>query len=83
MGPGNYRSADYLRAGLPLAVFVGVGLGVMLLGRRLLDYPAGQAGLLILLIEAAALLSIGLTLGALFFGGRPALENDTPPEADP
>ena len=74
-----------LRAGLwtGLAVFVAVGLGVMSRGGRFLEYPEGHAGNLILLIETAALLSIGLTLGALFFGGRPARECDSPPAADP
>lgn len=74
-----------LRTGLwaGLAVFVAVGLGVMFRGGRFLEYPEGHAGNLILLIETAALLSIGLTLGALFFGGRPARECDSPPAADP
>ncbi len=36
-----------------------------------LEYPVERAKLLILLIETAALISIGLTLGCLFYGGRP------------
>jgi hypothetical protein len=48
-----------------------VGLGVMLTGRSFLEYPEPLAGTLILVVETAALVSIGLTLGALFFGGRP------------
>jgi multisubunit Na+/H+ antiporter MnhB subunit len=74
-----------LRAGLwvGLAVFVAVGLGVMCGGGRFLEYPRSHAGDLILVIETAALLSIGLTLGALFFGGRPARDCDSPPAAEP
>jgi multisubunit Na+/H+ antiporter MnhB subunit len=74
-----------LRAGLwtGLAVFVGVGLGSMLRGGRFLEYPDGHAGNLILIVEIAALVSIGLTLGALFFGGRPAPESDPSPTTDP
>ena len=37
----------------------------------LLQYPNKWAGGLILLIEAAATLSIGITLTALFLGTRP------------
>ena len=54
-----------------LGVFVVVGVVLMLLGGRLLEYPPSFAGALILLIEAAATLSIGTTLAALFLGGRP------------
>jgi multisubunit Na+/H+ antiporter MnhB subunit len=68
-----------LRTGLwvGLAVFVAVGLAVMLPGGRFLEYPAGRAGVLILLIEAATMISIGLTLGCLFYGGRPVSEIDS------
>ncbi|VAW72408.1 Na(+) H(+) antiporter subunit B [hydrothermal vent metagenome] len=54
-----------------LGMFVVVGMVLILLGRRLLEYPPPFAGTLILLIEAAAALSIGVTLAALFLGGRP------------
>jgi multisubunit Na+/H+ antiporter MnhB subunit len=69
-----------LRTGLwaGLAVFIATGLGVMLAGGRFLEYPEAHAGDLILLVEAAALVSIGLTLGALFFGGRPDEGEGTP-----
>ncbi len=70
--------------GLPLRIALTVGLGVfmavavlpVLLGGRLLEYPPSLAGTLILLIEAAATLSIGATLAALFMGGRPERRND-------
>ncbi len=62
-----------LRVGLwlGLAVFIFVGLATMVADRSFLEYPVEQAKWLILLIEAAALFSIGLTLGCLFYGGRP------------
>jgi multisubunit Na+/H+ antiporter MnhB subunit len=68
-----------LRVGLwaGLAVFIGVGLAAMLPHGRLLEYPHGQAGAWILVIEAAALVSIGLTLGCLFCGGRPVSREDS------
>ena len=74
----------WLRVGLTLGlvVFVGVGGGVMLLKGRLLEYPRASAGNWILIIEAAALVSIGLTLGGLFLGGRPAVEDDAPPTSE-
>jgi multisubunit Na+/H+ antiporter MnhB subunit len=58
-------------AALGVAVFLAVALIVMGEG-RLLEYPRGQAGLLILLIEAASTVSIGLTLAYLFRGDEPA-----------
>ncbi len=66
-------------SGLPLRItlvmglgaFVAVGLVLILVGRRLLEYPPPFAAALMLLIEAAATLSIGITLAALFLGGRP------------
>jgi len=54
-----------------LGMFVAVGIVLILVGRRLLEYLPPFAGALILLIEAAATLSIGITLAALFLGGRP------------
>jgi len=62
-----------LRIGLvlgPLA-FVGTALCCLFFTGDLLAYPGGTAGWLILFIEAACALSIGLTLALLFGGGRP------------
>lgn len=82
------RLGGYAAAGLPgpvarpwllvagVAAFLAVGLGTTLSGAAFLQYPAGWSGGLILLIEAAATLSIGVTLGLAFFGGRP--EPDCP-----
>lgn len=54
-----------------LAVFVAVGFGVMGSGRRFLEYPVELAGVLMLLIETAATVSIAMILTGLFMGGRP------------
>lgn len=56
---------------LGTAVFLLVAGSVTLWGRALLEYPRAQAGILILLIEAACTLSIGSILALLFIGGRP------------
>jgi multisubunit Na+/H+ antiporter MnhB subunit len=55
---------------LGLAVFLLVGTGVMLLRRNFLEYPPEAAKTLILWIEAAGAISIGVILAALFVGGR-------------
>jgi multisubunit Na+/H+ antiporter MnhB subunit len=55
-----------------LAIFLAVAAVVTGPDRRLLEYPPDSAAVLILLIEAAAAVSIGVTLAALFLGGRPA-----------
>ncbi len=70
---------DIRFSGLPLRIALVAGLGVFVvvamvsipMGGYLLAYPPSFAGALILLIEAAATLSIGVTLAALFLGGRP------------
>jgi multisubunit Na+/H+ antiporter MnhB subunit len=53
-----------------LGMFIAVGLASIPVGGRWLEYPAALAGSLILIIEAAATLSIGVTLAALFLGGQ-------------
>ena len=69
----------WLRLGLVLglSVFIAVAAGVMAGGGQLLEYPRAHAGLLILLIESAALISIALTLAALFVGGRALSDEDS------
>lgn len=72
-----------IRSGLvagPL-VFLLVAAGCLLQGRNLLQYPPQWAGSLLLLIETVCAVSIGLTLAALFAGGRP--EKELPPEMIP
>lgn len=53
------------------AAFVAMALVTLLSEGQLLTYPVGHAGVLIFILEAAATLSIGVTLAALFVGGRP------------
>ena len=66
--------AGLLRAGLVLGVlvFATVCAITLRLTGGLLQYPPGSGGTWIMVIESAALLSIGLTLGLLYLGGRPA-----------
>ena len=54
-----------------LALFLVAGALPLAGGGQLLEYPGGQAGAWILLIEAASALSIGAILGLLFMGGGP------------
>lgn len=61
-----------LLAALGTLVFVLMGLGVMLSGLGFLTYPKAIAKWLILTIETAACLSIGLILAAAFLGGHPS-----------
>ncbi len=70
--------AFILRIGLVLGplVFAGTALYCLFFTGDLLAYPGGMAGWLILLIETACAISIGLTLALLFGGGRP--EDDVP-----
>ena len=53
------------------SVFLCIAFVVMLAENNFMQYPSDWAGSLILCIEAAAALSIGATLAALFLGGRP------------
>ncbi len=65
-----------LRAGLVLGVlvFATVCAITLRLSGGLLQYPPGSGGTWIMVIESAALISIGLTLGLLYLGGRPEEE---------
>ena len=54
-----------------VGVFLLVGLALLLTGRPFLGYPPALAGLLILVIETAAMLAIAATLVLAFAGGRP------------
>ena len=51
--------------------FVAMALIPLIIEGQLLKYPPAQAGLLMLVLEAMATLSIGATLAALFLGGVP------------
>lgn len=59
---------------LGVTTFAGVGVAMMAGGGRFLEFPPGRAKWLILLVEAAAALSIGLILACAFRGGRPPEE---------
>lgn len=76
-----------LRIGLVLGplFFVGIALCCLFFTGKLLGYPEGTAGWLILLIEAACALSIGITLASLFAGGRPdnTMKKIQPPAKHP
>jgi multisubunit Na+/H+ antiporter MnhB subunit len=74
-----------LRLGLVLGVlvFAAVCAVTKVLAGGLLQYPAGSGGTWILVIESAALISIGLTLGLLYLGGRPAGEPKKRSEGSP
>ena len=67
--PAGIRLRLLMAAGA--GMFLLVGLALMLTGRPFLGYPPTQAGLLILLIETAAMLAIAATLVLAFTGGRP------------
>ncbi|KGE03461.1 MnhB domain-containing protein [Pseudohaliea rubra] len=58
----------WLLAGLGVGVFLAVAAGTLVWGGTLLGLPPEQAGILILVIESFALLSIAVTLVALFLG---------------
>jgi len=55
-----------------VAVFLGVGLALLVAGRPFLGFPPTWAGTPILVIESAATLAIGAILALAFIGGRPA-----------
>jgi hypothetical protein len=63
----------WLRLLLSAAVlaFTAVALATLFTGANLLQYPVASAKTLIILIESAAVLSIGATLTLLFIGGFP------------
>jgi multisubunit Na+/H+ antiporter MnhB subunit len=58
-----------------LAAFLLAATWMLFVRGNFFEYPPGQAKELILLIEGAAMLSIGATLALLFVGGAPEAEN--------
>jgi multisubunit Na+/H+ antiporter MnhB subunit len=54
-----------------VGMFLLVGLALLVTGRPFLGYPPAWAGVLILIIESAAMLAIAATLVLAFLGGRP------------
>jgi multisubunit Na+/H+ antiporter MnhB subunit len=89
------RLAGDPRAGLPgeatqrwlvvigLLVFTLVGLALMQFGAGFLTYPPTLAKWLILLIEAAATVAIGVALAAAYVGGRPPGHGAGGPDPSP
>ena len=81
----EFHRAGWLRAGLVVGVlvFAAAGFAAMGLTGGMLEYPAGSGGMWIMVIETAAMISIGLTLGLLYLGGRPERPNvgKTQPDA--
>jgi multisubunit Na+/H+ antiporter MnhB subunit len=57
--------------GIGLLTFIVVALATMMVRGNFLQYPVAQAGTLILVIEAAATISIAIILNILFIGGNP------------
>jgi multisubunit Na+/H+ antiporter MnhB subunit len=64
---------------LGLAVFLLVAVIMMIIGLNFLEYPPEFAKLLILIIEVAATISIGIILASLFLGAHPGSEGDPLP----
>ncbi|MFM9849714.1 MAG: hydrogen gas-evolving membrane-bound hydrogenase subunit E [Hyphomicrobiaceae bacterium] len=62
------RAGIRLAIGFGFAVFLAVGVMLVVLGGRFLEFPARYAGTLILVIEAVAMISIALILLVLFVG---------------
>ncbi|MCS6828401.1 MAG: Na(+)/H(+) antiporter subunit B [Caldilinea sp.] len=63
-----------LLLGAGVAAFVIAAVGLLFLRGNLLQYPPEQAKTVILVIESAAMFSIGATLAMLFIGGYPRRE---------
>lgn len=63
-----------------LVIFLCVAIGTLLAGRALLEYPVEWSGALILLIEAALTISIGVVLYSLFDNAPQARASD--PDAE-
>lgn len=64
-------------------LFLGVGIWGIAIGGHFLEYPRDQAGALILLIEAALTVSIGLILATLFLGNPDFWPASNPAKKDP
>ncbi len=76
--PRPHLTALPLRVSLAAgsAIFLIVGIYTLMSEGQVLKYPESQAGTLILIIETAASLSIGVTLTALFLGYLPTNKKD-------
>ncbi len=68
--PGSLLLRSLLAGGI--AAFMLTGYLATFLDLAFLQYPEGRAGLLILFIESAAMLSIAFSLGLAYLGGSPS-----------
>jgi len=70
--PG-WQSGAFVRSAIVLGIltFVAVAAGLMFMGQTLLEYPPEWAGILILTIETATMVSIAAILIGLFHGAHP------------
>ena len=78
--PGEAAQRWLLVAGV--LAFTLVGLGLMVFGAGFLTYPPKLAKWLILAIEMAATIAIGVALAAAYVGGRPPGPQARPTTAD-
>jgi multisubunit Na+/H+ antiporter MnhB subunit len=67
--------------GIGLMTFIVVALATMMVRGNFLQYPVAQAGTLILVIEAAATISIAIILTILFIGGNPDVSTNAKDES--
>lgn len=74
--PEQLQSWLRLLLSVGLLAFTAVALFTLLRGDSLLQYPFASAKTLIIIIESAAVLSIGATLTLLFIGGFPQQKED-------
>jgi multisubunit Na+/H+ antiporter MnhB subunit len=65
-----------------LLTFIVVALATMMVRGNFLQYPVAQAGILILVVEAAATISIAIILTLLFIGGNPEESSTAKDEGD-
>ncbi len=64
--PVDHRLVSRIAMTLGMVIFLCVAIGTALAGRELLDYPVAWSGALILVIESALTISIGVVLFSLF-----------------
>ena len=74
--PASFRRLLRPLLSLGILAFTTVALLTLFMGYNLLQYPPAQAKTLIIIIEGAAVLSIGATLTLLFIGGFPKKRED-------
>ncbi len=68
---GGVRGPWRILLSLGFATMLAVAWGVMALGQPFFSYPPGLAGLIVLVLELAAGLSIAMSLVALYLAGQP------------